>query len=100
MDLNLIVLCGRLRTAEVRKRLDGSRIMVVAVEVNTGERVDLVNAYILAVTDELEARLTASQSDNQRVWISGRVQPTGWNAPEVAVIAQGVEFRVPEEVTL
>jgi len=106
MDLNLVVLCGRLVTpAEVRKFDSGScqlRLLVTTRTEQPTRRVDVVPVTLWDPDTDLVEAL--SQSD-VRVWLVGRVQRRFWEDPEgrrsrLEVVAEQVTARQPgtEEV--
>lgn len=83
MDLNLIVLCGRLATDAELKVLDsGTRLMRLLVVVRSEEprrRVDVVPVTVWDPPDEL---FDAPPVRHQRVWVCGTVQRRFWESPE------------------
>ncbi len=100
MDLNLVVLCGRLAApAEVRTFESGSRLARYLVTVRSEEprRVD-----VLPVTlwDPPDALVDAEPSPGHAVWVAGSVQRRFWSGAEgrrsrLEVVADQVCLRPP-----
>lgn len=82
MDLNLVVLCGRLAApAEVREFEGGSRLARYLVTVRSEEprRVDVVP---VTVWDPPESLLEAAPNPGRPVWVAGSVQRRFWSGAE------------------
>jgi single-strand DNA-binding protein len=100
MDLNLVVLCGRLAApAEVRTFESGSRLARYLVTVRSEEprRVD-----VLPVTlwDPPDALVEAEPAAGHAVWVAGSVQRRFWSGAEGRrsrreVVAEQVCLRPP-----
>jgi single-strand DNA-binding protein len=100
MDLNLVVLCGRLAApAEVRTFESGSRLARYLVTVRSEEprRVD-----VLPVTlwDPPDALVEAGPAPGHAVWVAGSVQRRFWSGAEgrrsrLEVVAEQVCLRPP-----
>ena len=98
MDLNLVVLCGRLAApAEIRQFENGSRLARYLVTVRSEEprRVD-----VLPVTlwDPPDALVDAEPAPGQPMWVAGSVQRRFWSGAEgrrsrIEVIADQVCLR-------
>lgn len=97
MDLNLVVLCGRIAVSpEVQKFESGAvrvrLLLAVRSDVPT-RRLDLIPVLVWKPSDEL-LELTA----NDRVWVSGRLQRRRWEddgrpMSQVQVVAHEVTER-------
>jgi single-stranded DNA-binding protein len=98
MDLNLVVLCGRLAApVEIRAFEGGSRLARYLVTVRSEEprRVD-----VLPVTlwDPPEALVDANPAPGRALWVAGSVQRRFWSGAEgrrsrVEVVAEQVCLR-------
>lgn len=96
MDLNLIVLCGRLAVdAESRVFDSGTRLVRYLVTVRVDyprKRVDVIPVTIWDPSDEL---LDAPGEKGERIWVCGSVQRRYWESPDgrrsrVEVVAEQV----------
>jgi single-stranded DNA-binding protein len=104
MDLNLIVIAGRLATDPEVKRFDsGSQLMRLLVTTRTKEprrRVDVVPVNWWDVTDEQVESLGLHAGD--RVWIAGSIQRRFWSTSDesrhsrMEVVAHHVQKGVKE----
>lgn len=100
MDLNLVVLCGRLAApAEVRTFEGGSRLARYLITVRSEEprRVDVVP---VTLWDPPDALVDAEPSPGQAVWVAGSVQRRFWSGSEgrrsrLEVVADQVCLRPP-----
>ena len=99
LDLNLIVLCGRLATdPELRVFDSGSRLLRFLVTTKTDHprhRVDVVPVTLWDPDDEL---VKDPGSKGQRIWICGAVQRRFWESPggrqsRIEVVAEQVNFK-------
>ena len=83
MDLNLVVLLGRLATdAELRVFDSGTRLVRLLLTVKSEEprrRVDVVPVTVWDPCDELVDDLPVK---GQRVWVCGSVQRRFWESPD------------------
>ena len=104
MDLNLIVLCGRLAVdAEVRVFDSGTRLIryLVAARVDhPRSRVDVIPVTLWDPDDEL---VEAPGVKGERVWVCGSVQRRYWESPDgrrsrVEVVAEQVKFEDVEDL--
>jgi single-stranded DNA-binding protein len=102
MDLNLIVLCGRLATdAELRVLDSGSRLIRFLVTVRADHprrRVDVVPVTLWDPPDEM---VDEPGEKGQRIWICGSVQRRFWESLDgrrsrVEVVAEQVTFRLDD----
>lgn len=100
MDLNLVVLCGRLAApVELRSFESGSRLARCLVTVRSEEprRVDVVP---VTLWDPPDALVDAEPSPGQAVWVAGSVQRRFWGGAEgrrsrLEVVADQVCLRPP-----
>ncbi len=99
MDLNLVVLSGRLAAPpELRVFQSGARLVRLLVTVRTDEprhRVDVLPVTLWDPSDDL---LVPEPRIGDRVWVAGAVQRRFWSNPEgrrsrVEVVAEQVTFR-------
>lgn len=99
MDLNLIVLCGRLATdAEVRVFDSGTRLIRYLVTVRADfprRRVDVVPVTLWDPANEL---VEEPGLRGERIWVCGSVQRRYWESPDgrhsrVEVVAEQVNIR-------
>jgi single-stranded DNA-binding protein len=104
MDLNLIVLCGRLATEpELRVFDSGARLMRYLVTVRADyprRRVDVIPVVLWDPTDDL---VDEPARKGEHVMVVGSVQRRFWEGPEgrrsrVEVVAESVEVREPEDL--
>jgi single-stranded DNA-binding protein len=104
MDLNLVVLCGRLAVEPELKTFDsGSRLIRLLVTIRSDwpkRRVDVVPVTLWDPPDELIDELTLK---GQRVWVCGSVQRRFWEAPDgrrsrLEVVAEQVNAKDVEEL--
>lgn len=104
MDLNLVVLCGRLATEPELRLLDtGSRLLRLLVIVHSEaprRRVDVVPVTLWDPDDDLVADLPGK---GRRVWICGSVQRRFWEEPEgrrsrLEVVAEQVHVKDVEDL--
>lgn len=104
VDLNLMVLWGRLATdPELREFDSGSRLMRFLVTTKTDHprhRVDVIPVTLWDPDDEL---VDNPGTKGQRVWICGAVQRRFWEGPEgrqsrVEVVADQVNLKDLDEL--
>jgi len=104
MDLNLVVLCGRLAIEPELKELgSGSRLVRLLVTVRSDEprrRVDVVPVTLWDPPDEL---LEEMPEKGRRVWVCGSVQRRFWESPDgrrsrVEVVAEQVHVKDVEDL--
>jgi single-strand DNA-binding protein len=104
MDLNLVVLCGRLATEpELRAFDSGAQLIRLLVTVRSDEprrRVDVVPVTLWDPPEELLGDLPQRGS---RVWVCGSVQRRFWESPEgrrsrLEVVAEQVHLKDAEEL--
>lgn len=99
MDLNLIILCGRLSTdPELRVFESGSKLMRYLVTVRSEcptRRVDVVPVTLWDPPQEL---IDNPGEKGGRVWVCGSVQRRFWEAPDgrrsrIEVVAEQVTLK-------
>lgn len=104
MDLNLIVLCGRLAVdSELRVFDSGARLIRYLVTVRVDyprRRVDVVPVTLWDPPDEL---MDEPVTKGERIWVCGSVQRRYWESPDgrrsrVEVVAEQVTFKDVEEL--
>ena len=102
MDLNLVVLAGRLAAPpEIRQFESGSRLvryLVTARSESPSHRVDVVPVTLWDPTDDL---IDADPHVGSRLWVAGSVQRRFWSASEgrrsrLEIVADQVCPREPE----
>jgi single-stranded DNA-binding protein len=99
MDLNLVVLCGRLAVEpELKTFGSGSRLIRLLVTIRSDSpkrRVDVVPVTLWDPPDDLIDELPLK---GQRVWVCGSVQRRFWEAPDgrrsrLEVVAEQVNVK-------
>jgi single-stranded DNA-binding protein len=104
MDLNLVVLCGRLAVEPELKELgSGTRLIRFLVTVRSDEpkrRVDVVPVTLWDPSDELVDDLPEK---GRRVWVCGAVQRRFWESSEgrrsrLEVVAEQVHLKDVEDL--
>ncbi len=104
MDLNLMVLCGRLATdAELRVFDSGARLIRYLVTVKSEHprrRVDVIPVTLWDPPDDL---VDEPGEKGQRVWTCGSVQRRYWESPDgrrsrIEVVAEQVSFKEADEL--
>lgn len=104
MDLNLIVVCGRLAVdAEVRVFDSGARLIRYLVTTRVDyprRRVDVIPVTLWDPPDDL---LDTPGEKGERVWVCGSVQRRYWEGPDgrrsrVEVVAEQVNLHDVEDL--
>jgi single-stranded DNA-binding protein len=104
MDLNLIVLCGRLAVeGELRVFDSGARLIRYLVTVRVDyprRRVDVVPVTLWDPPDELVDR---PGEKGERIWVCGSVQRRYWESPDgrrsrIEVVAEQINFKDVDEL--
>lgn len=104
MDLNLIVLCGRLAVdGELRIFDSGARLLRYLVTVRVDyprRRVDVIPVTFWDPPDDLVDTLGEK---GDRIWVCGSVQRRYWESPDgrrsrVEVVAEQVNFKEVEDL--
>lgn len=102
MDLNLIVLCGRLATdPEIRVFDSGTRLVRYLITVRMDhprKRVDVIPVTLWEPSDELVAE---PGEKGDRMWVCGAVQRRYWESPDgrrsrIEVVAEQVTLKVDD----
>lgn len=97
MDLNLIVLCGRLTVDPELRVLDsGTRLIRYLVATNVEfprRRLDVIPVTLWSPTDEL---MDEPGKKGERIWVCGSVQRRHWESPDgrrsqIEVVAEQVK---------
>lgn len=102
MDLNLVVLCGRLAApGELRDVGDGERVLrlLVSTRSHAEQRVDVVPVILADPADEL---VDAVNTADVRVWVFGNVQRRYWQTESgrrsrIEVVAAQVSVATEQE---
>ncbi|MGH8873455.1 MAG: single-stranded DNA-binding protein [Acidimicrobiia bacterium] len=104
MDLNLVVLCGRLAVEPELKSFEtGTRLVRLLVTVRSDEpkrRVDVVPVTLWDPADELVDDLPGK---GRRVWVCGSVQRRFWESADgrrsrLEVVAEQVHLKDVEDL--
>lgn len=104
MDLNLVVLCGKLAVDPELKSFDsGMRLVRLLVTVRSDEprrRVDVVPVTLWDPPDEF---LDDMPTKGRRIWVCGAVQRRFWESPDgrrsrLEVVAEQVHVKDVEEL--
>jgi single-stranded DNA-binding protein len=102
MDLNLVVLCGRLATdPEMRVFESGTRLIRYLVTLRVEhprKRVDVIPVTLWDPSDEVIAE---PGEKGDRVWVCGAVQRRYWESPDgrrsrVEVVAEQITMKVDD----
>jgi single-stranded DNA-binding protein len=102
MDLNLVVLCGRLASpGELRVFESGTRLLRLLITVRTEEPTRRVDVVPVTLWDPAEEVVSAVTEPGIRIWAAGSVQRRFWAAEEgrrsrLEVVAHQVTVREPE----
>ena len=102
MDLNLVVLCGRLASpGELRVFESGTRLLRLLITVRTEEPARRVDVVPVSLWDPDEDLVEAVREPGVRVWAAGAVQRRFWEGPggrrsRLEVVAHQVTVRQPE----
>lgn len=102
MDLNLVVLSGRLAApAEIRQFESGSRLARYLVTVRSEEPQRRVDVLPVTLWDPPDSLVDAEPAPGRRVWVAGAVQRRFWSGSDgrrsrLEVIAEQVCVR-PED---
>ena len=96
MDLNLVVLAGRLAAPpEIRQFESGSRLARYLITVRSEEPVSRVDVVPVTLWDPPDDLLDADPAPGSRLWVCGSVQRRFWSAEEgrrsrIEIVAQQV----------
>jgi single-stranded DNA-binding protein len=104
MDLNLIVLCGRLTVdGELRVFDSGSRLVRYLITVRSEHPRNRVDVVPVTYWDPPEELIANPGKKRDRIWVCGQVQRRFWESPDgrrsrLEVIAEQVSFHEVEEL--
>jgi single-stranded DNA-binding protein len=99
MDLNLVVLCGRLATdAELREFDSGMRLARLLVTVRSETPRKRVDVVPVTLWDPAEDLWSDPPTRGRRVWVCGAVQRRFWESPDgrrsrLEVVAEQVNLK-------
>ncbi len=102
MDLNLIVLCGRLATdPEIRVFDSGTRLVRYLVTLRVDHPRKRVDVIPVTLWDPDEEIVEEPGEKGDRIWVCGAVQRRYWESPDgrrsrVEVVAEQVTLRVDD----
>ncbi|GBE22639.1 MAG TPA: hypothetical protein ENH00_12370 [Actinobacteria bacterium] len=102
MDLNLVVLCGRLASpGELREFESGTCLLRLLITVRTEEPRRRVDVVPVTLWDPDEDLVEAVRESGIRIWVAGAVQRRFWADPEgrrsrLEVVADQVTVRKRE----
>ena len=83
MDLNLVLLAGRLAAPpEIRQFESGSRLVRYLVTVRSEEAVRRVDVVPVSLWDPPGELVDADPQPGSRLWVAGSVQRRFWSASE------------------
>ncbi|HSJ85543.1 MAG TPA: single-stranded DNA-binding protein [Acidimicrobiia bacterium] len=104
MDLNLIVLCGRLAVEPELKEFDsGSRLVRLLVTVRSDQPSRRVDVVPVTLWDPPQDLLEDMPDKGRRIWVCGSVQRRFWESPEgrksrLEVVAEQVHLKDVEDL--
>jgi len=104
MDLNLIVLCGRLAVKPELKEFDsGSRLVRLLVTVRSDEPRRRVDVVPVTLWDPPQDLLDDMPDKGRRIWVCGSVQRRFWESPDgrksrLEVVAEQVHLKDVEDL--
>jgi single-strand DNA-binding protein len=104
MDLNLVVLCGRLATdPELRVFDSGTRLIRLLMTVRSDEPRRRVDVVPVTVWDPEEELVEDPPVKGQRIWVCGSIQRRFWEAPDgrrsrLEVVAEQVHVKDVEDL--
>jgi len=104
MDLNLIVLCGRLAVEPELKEFDsGSRLVRLLVTVRSDEPRRRVDVVPVTLWDPPQDLLEDMPDKGRRIWVCGSVQRRFWESPDgrksrLEVVAEQVHLKDVEDL--
>ena len=103
MDLNLVVLAGRLAAPpEIRQFESGTRLARYLVTVRSEEPTRRVDVVPVTLWDPADDLVDADPAPGTRVWVAGSIQRRFWSAEEgrrsrLELVADQVCLRDAEE---
>ena len=104
MDLNLVVLCGRLAIdPELRVFDSGTRLIRLLMTVRSDEPRRRVDVVPVTVWDPEEGLVGDLPVKGQRIWVCGSIQRRFWEAPDgrrsrLEVVAEQVHLKDVEDL--
>jgi single-stranded DNA-binding protein len=104
MDLNLIVLCGRLAVdGELRVFDSGARLIRYLVTTRVDYPRSRVDVIPVTLWDPPYDLLDAPGTKSERIWVCGSVQRRHWESPDgrrsrIEVVAEQVKLRDLDEL--
>ncbi len=104
MDLNLIVLCGRLATdGELRVFDSGAKLIRYLVTVRVDHPRRRIDVIPVTLWDPPAELVDSPGTKGERVWVCGSVQRRFWESPDgrrsrVEVVAEQVNFKDVEDL--
>lgn len=104
MDLNLIVLCGRLAVPpEIKVFESGTRLIRYLVTVRSEEPRRRVDVIPVSMWDPPQELIDESPESGRRIWVCGSVQRRFWEGPDgrrsrIEVVAEQVTIKNVEEL--
>lgn len=104
MDLNLVVICGRLASpGELREFESGTRLLRLLVTVRTEEPMRRIDVVPVTLWDPEEDLVEAVKERGIRIWAVGAVQRRFWDCSEgrrsrIEIVAHQVTVHEPETV--
>ncbi len=99
MDLNLIVLCGRLAVPpEIKVFESGTRLIRYLVTVRSEEPRRRVDVIPVSMWDPPQELIEENPESGRRIWVCGSVQRRFWEAPDgrrsrIEVVAEQVTIK-------
>lgn len=102
MDLNLVVLCGRLASpGELRKFESGTRLLRLLISLRTEEPTHRVDVVPVTLWDPEEDLVEAVKKRGIRIWAVGAVQRRFWEGSDgrssrLEIVALQVTVHEPE----
>ena len=102
MDLNLVVICGRLASpGELREFESGTRLLRLLISLRTEEPTRRVDVVPVTLWDPGEDLVEAVKERGIRIWAVGAVQRRFWDCAEgrrsrIEIVAQQVTVHEPD----
>lgn len=104
MDLNLVIICGRLASpGELREFESGTRLLRLLVTVRTEEPTRRIDVVPVTLWDPEEDLVEAVKERGIRIWAAGAVQRRFWDCSEgrrsrIEIVAHQVTVHESETV--
>lgn len=105
MDLNIVVICGRIAAEPERRTLaSGTRILRLLVSVRTSEPARRVDVLPVSKWDPTDQEWDGEYNVGDRVWVAAKVQRRFWAGEDgrrsrLELIAEQIQVRQHEEQT-